>query len=49
RKIPILQKSRIPTKKRSQVVYVRMTPARLTPIEKFHKQLLDEWNKQVKL
>lgn len=46
RKIPILNKSKIPTKKRSPVVYVRMTPARLTPMEKFQKQLLDEWNEQ---
>ncbi|XP_058732935.1 uncharacterized protein LOC131604519 [Vicia villosa] len=49
RKIPILNQSKIPTKKRSSVVYVKMTPARLTPMEKFQKQLLEEWNEQVKL
>ncbi|XP_058732934.1 uncharacterized protein LOC131604518 [Vicia villosa] len=49
RRIPIITKLKIPTKKRSPVVYVRMTFARLTPIEKFQKQLLDEWNEQEKL
>ncbi|KAI5391429.1 uncharacterized protein LOC127104653 [Lathyrus oleraceus] len=49
RKIPIIKKYKIPTKKRSPVDYVRLTHTRLTPMEKFQKQLLDEWNEQVKL
>ncbi|XP_058732757.1 uncharacterized protein LOC131604329 [Vicia villosa] len=50
RKIPIFMMSKIPTKKRSPVVYVRMKSARLTPMEKFWKQLLNELNEhEVKL
>lgn len=37
-------KSRVPSKKRTPVVYKRKMT--LTPMQKFHRQLLHEWIKQ---
>jgi hypothetical protein len=41
KKIPILWKSRIPSKKRTPRVYKR-----LTPMQMFHRQLLEEYWRQ---